>query len=126
MTWLLFLLLLILIKNTAKEGNTDPVFSPPNIKLPKSQLNWIGELESQIDNPSNISYIMDHGTSKFYTHEYCYMSYLMSERQVELNATALFSTNSIKYSEFTSVPPQILVAARCYLADRDKYCGFLN
>jgi hypothetical protein len=126
MTGLLFLLLFILIKNAAKDGNADAVISPPIIKHQKFQNNWKDELEAQIDQPSNISYIMDHGISKYHTHEYCYISYLLTERQEEVNSTALFSNYPIKYSEFTSVPPQILVAARYYLADRYKYCGFLN
>lgn len=90
---------------------------------PKNQ----DEIYRQITKPATVSYIMDHGTSIFHTHEYCYLSYLQMELAGQLiGPSNLFDHYSLTFHSAPKVSPAILAAAESYLSDREQYLGFLN
>lgn len=93
----------------------------------ENQPKYFSEILKQIKKPANVSYIMDNGTSIYYTHEYCYLSYLKIDLGGEiLKSDSLFNSTPLEIVIPTIVPPMMIEAAKMYLTDRRNYLGFLN
>ena len=127
MNALIFFLLAFLLKKYIFEMNSKEGTPMANLYANDGKPKCIDTIVEQIKKPAMVTYIMDHGSSIFHTHEYCYLSYLQLDLAGKvLPQSSLFDINTMEYVLPAKVSDQMVLAAQCYLQDRAAYLGCLN
>lgn len=127
MNALIFFLLAFLLKKYIFEMNSKEGTPMANLYVNDGKPKCIDTIVEQIKKPAMVTYIMDHGSSIFHTHEYCYLSYLQLDLAGKvLPQSSLFDISTMDYVPVAKASAQMLEAARCYLQDRAEYLGCLN